>query len=333
MTPAAAGPATLEIARAAISRYPVAPDSPAELVRYGENTTYRVRAGARSLALRLLRPGYQSRAAVESEIAWMSALRDHGIETPAAVAGRDGSAVQELSVGDDPPQLAIAFEWVEGVPLPEVEGPEPWRRLGEIMARVHVHGRAWLPPRGFTRPAWDLDAIVGDCPRWGSPVPRGVWSESERTLIIAARDAVRARLKIFGTASGRFGLIHADLGFENVLVARDGTTVVIDFDDCGASWYLYELASALYPHEGSPSFAERRDMLIDGYRQITALPENELEELPTFLMGRRLATLGWTFSRADTPHAERQRERRLATTPGAATRFLEWHADRPPCSV
>jgi len=41
--------------------------------------------------------------------------------------------------------------------------------------------------------------------------------------------------------------------------------------------------------------------------------------------GRRLTTLGWMFSRSDTPHAQRQRARRLATSPDAARRFLEWN--------
>jgi Ser/Thr protein kinase RdoA (MazF antagonist) len=152
-------------------------------------------------------------------------------------------------------------------------------------------------------------------------------------LIATARAAVRDRLRHFGTHPNRFGLIHADLGFENVLVKPDGTTVVIDFDDCGRSWYLYELASALYPHEASESFIARRDMLVDGYRQVRSLPEDELAELPTFLMCRRLATLGWTFSRGDTPHAQRQRESRLATTPAAVAGFLEWHAAHPPRSA
>jgi Ser/Thr protein kinase RdoA (MazF antagonist) len=320
------GPASAETARAAIALYPISASCQAELVRYGENTTYRVTDEELSVALRLARPGYQSRAGIESELVWMSALRQHGIDTPAAVSGRDGKPVQELRDPNGRVQLVVAFEWVDGVPLPEIGGLDPWRRLGEIMAEVHEHGRHWSPPPAFARPEWDLDAIVGETPRWGTPVPDGVWSEEDRRAILAARDAVRERLVRFGTDRSRFGLIHSDLGFENVLVQRGGRTVVIDFDDCGPSWYLYELASALYPLEGSDGFDARLRTLLSGYRAVRPLPEEELAELPTFLMCRRLATLGWTFSRADTAHAERQRARRLATSPAAARRFLEWHA-------
>jgi Ser/Thr protein kinase RdoA (MazF antagonist) len=322
------GPASERLVRAAISLYPLPAESEATLIRYGENATYRVSGGDRTIALRLARPGYHTRAGIESEMAWMSALREHGIDTPAAVRGNDGELVQELRVAYGGTQHVVAFDWVDGAPLPEVEGLDPWRRLGEIMAAVHEHGRSWSPPAGFARPPWDLDALVGDEPRWGTPVPPGAWSEPDRRVILAAREAVRDRLLGLGTDPARYGLIHTDLGFENVLVGPHGRTVVIDFDDCGPSWFVYELASVLYPLEGTPGFDERRDLLIEGYLSASPLAEGELAELPTFLMCRRLTTLGWMFSRADTPHAQRQRARRLATSPEAARRFLEWHAAR-----
>ena len=324
-TSTVAGAAAVEVARAAIGLYPISASHRAELIRYGENTTYRVSAGTRMLALRLARPGYQSHASIDSEIAWMTALRAHGIDTPIALAGSNGEFVQRVPLPGGGAQCAVAFEWVEGEPLPQVKALDPWRRLGRIMAEVHEQERGWPRPPGFTRPAWDLEALVGESPRWGTPVPDGVWSEEDRDAILVARDAVRERLERLGTDRSRFGLIHADLGFENVLVQARGNTVLIDFDDCGPSWYLYELASALYPLEGTAGFEARRDELIAGYREVSPLSEDEAAELPTFLMCRRLASLGWMFSRADTAHAQRQRPRRLATTPAAVRRFAEWH--------
>ncbi|MGH2873187.1 MAG: phosphotransferase enzyme family protein, partial [Solirubrobacteraceae bacterium] len=326
MSPAA----SVDTARAALALFGLGNRARLELMRYGENTTYRVHAERRSFALRLARPGYHTAAGVASELAWMESLRQRGITTPAAVAGADGELAQHVALGDGSTQLAVAFEWVDGVPLSQVQALDPWNRLGALMAEVHQHAEGWSPPPGFARPAWDLDALVGDRPRWGTPVPDGVWSASDRRVLLSARGAVAERVGLFGTEPERFGLIHTDLGFENVLVQADGSAVVIDFDDCGPSWYLYDIASVLYPLEGSPGFESRRDALTAGYRTRRQLPEDELAELPTFLMCRRLVTLGWTFSRPDTGHARRQRPRRLATSPAAARRFLQWHADHPP---
>ena len=318
-----------DLAAAALARYGAPRDARLAFIRHGENTTYRVQADGVDWAMRLGRPGYQSVEAIGSEVAWMRALTEDGLATPAVVAGRDGDVVQLVPHRGGGVRTAVAFTWVEGVPLPDVEGADPWARLGAIMGRIHEHGHRWEKPPDFIRPAWDAEALVCDEPRWGDPFPPGVWAPDDLQALQAAREAVRERLYALGKDSALYGLIHADLGFENVLVRPDGAQVVIDFDDSGPSWYLYELASALYPLEDRSGFAERRDALVAGYRSARPLPDEYLNELATFLMARRLATLGWTFSRAETAHAQRQRARRVETSPAAARAFVAWHRGKP----
>lgn len=55
---------------------------------------------------------------------------------------------------------------------------------------------------------------------------------------------VRDALTHYGKDSQRYGLIHADLRLTNLLLLN-GETRVIDFDDCGFSWYLHDLAAAI----------------------------------------------------------------------------------------
>jgi Ser/Thr protein kinase RdoA (MazF antagonist) len=323
-------PLPAELVAAALERFGLGGDASAAFVRHGENTTYRVSAAdGRRFALRINRPGYQTAEATRSELAWMDSLRESGVRTPSAVAGTDGDRLQTVSLAGDPVRTAVLFEWIDGVPLSAVGELKPWARLGELMARIHVHGWHWTRPAWFIRPAWDADALVGDEPRWGPPDPLGLFSEKDRAALEACRAEVLARLEAIGFASDRFGLIHADLGFENALVAGDGTVTIIDFDDSGESWYLFELASALYPYDRTEGLGERRDALVAGYRRVRELPDELLAELPTFLMARRIQTLGWVFSRPETAHAERQRPRRIRSTPPAAREYLEWARSRP----
>lgn len=324
-----APPDAAELAHRALERYPLAQPVAVSFLRHGENTTYRVDAAdGAAYALRLHRPGYQTSASIRSEVAWMESLRDTGLVTPAAVPGSDGRVVQELA-GDRGARLAALFEWVDGVPLTQLDRIELWGRLGELMATVHVHGMRWQRPRWFTRHAWDIEGLVGDRAHWGNPLRLARWSPDTERLLRESRAAVRRRLQRFGSGPDRYGLIHADLSFENVLVQADGTTVLIDFDDGGFGWYLYELAVALFPYDGDVRFAPRASALVAGYRRIAGLSDGALAELPTFLMARRLATLGWTFSHAETGHARRQRAWRLRTFPDAARRFLAWDTQQP----
>ena len=294
-------------------------------VRHGENTTYSVTApDGRRFALRVHRPLYQTPEAIRSELAWMESLRQSGVRTPAPVPGVDGDPLQTATAGPGWSRSTVLFEWIDGVPLSAVGEVGPWERLGELMARIHAHARTWRRPAWFTRPAWDREALVGDEPRWGPVDPEQVFEADDRAALEACRAEVRARLGVIGTGPDRFGLIHGDLGFENVLVSDDGTVVIIDFDDSGYSWYVHEFAVALYPHQGSSGLNDRRDALVDGYRRVRALSDELLAELPTFLMARRIQTLGWLFSRSETAHAQRQRGPRLRGTPRATRDFLAW---------
>jgi Ser/Thr protein kinase RdoA (MazF antagonist) len=299
-------------------------------VRHGENTTYRVTADdGRRFALRINRPGYQTPEAVRSELAWMESLRESGVRTPAPVPGIDGDPLQTATDRKGEPRTVVLFEWIDGVPLSAVAEVEPWRRLGELMALLHAHARAWTRPGWFTRPAWDAEALVGNDPRWGVPDPQRVFADEDRASLDACRTVVRRRLEAIGAAPDRFGLIHGDLAFENVLVSDEGTVAIIDFDDSGCSWYMHDFAVPLYPHELGGGMADRRDALAAGYRRVGELRDDLLAELPTFLMARRIQTLGWMFSRAETAHAQRQRAPRLESTPAATRAFLAWARANP----
>jgi Ser/Thr protein kinase RdoA (MazF antagonist) len=316
-------------ARAALSHYDVGEGAAVSFVRHGENTTFLVRAldGTR-YALRLHRPGYHTIAAIRAEIAWMSALQAAGVGTPVVVAGGDGDVVQQFVAPAGERRSAVLFTWLDGVALMQLNRVELWEDLGVLMGRLHRHGREWTRPAWFERPAWDATAMVGDEPRWGDPTADPAWEPGDRDLILACRAAVRERLAAFGRSEDRFGLIHSDLTFDNVLVGDDGTPALLDFDDCGDGWYLFELAVALFPIEDRADFPERRDALVRGYRRIAPLPDEHLAELPTFLMARRLCSLGWMASRAHTDHARRQRPWRLRTTPEATRAFLAWVGER-----
>jgi Ser/Thr protein kinase RdoA (MazF antagonist) len=314
----------------AIARYGLPRQARVTFVRHGENTTYSITVtDGRRFALRVHRPGYQTPEAIRSELAWMKSLRSSGVRTPTPVLGTDGDPLQTATASTGCARTAVLFEWIDGVPLSSVADVEPWQRLGELMARIHAHARAWKHPAWFTRPAWNAEALVGDDPRWGPPDPDGVFEAHDRAALEASRAEVRARLGLIDSGPDRFGLIHGDLGFENVLVSDDGTVAIIDFDDSGYSWYVHEFAVALYPHEGSSGLGDRRDALVDGYRRVRELADESLAELPTFLMARRIQTLGWVFSRSETAHAKRQRARRLRSTPKAARDFLAWARDNP----
>ncbi len=300
-------------------------DPQLEFIRDGENTTYKVLTEAGAFALRLHRDGYQTRESVASEVAWTRSLGAAGIETPAVLDGRDGLPVQQV-ITESGPRFAVLFEWVDGASTRSSRDPDLWRQLGARMATIHAHGLTWERPAWFERRSWDRDGLVGAEPHWGDPLALHDWPREDEKSLAEARDLVRGRLDAFGTGSDRYGLIHADLGFDNVLAKPDGSTYLLDFDDGGFGWFNYELAVPLFTlvPQGSSAVTSARDAIVDGYRSIRPLPDELLAELPTFLMARRLATLGWTLSRGNTDHAKEQSRWRMSTAPEAAREYITW---------
>ena len=100
----------------------------------------------------------------------------------------------------------------------------------------------------------------------------------------------------FADAGGDVGLIHADLVRENVLLAEDDVRL-IDFDDAGFGWRMFEIATALHRNRDEPHYPLIEQSLVNGYRSVRVLPDAELERLPLFMLLRSLTYLGWIRAR------------------------------------
>ena len=75
---------------------------------------------------------------------------------------------------------------------------------------------------------------------------------------------------------------------------------MIDFDDCGFSWYMYDAATALSFYEHLPQVPGLIECWLEGYRTVAAVSRAEEEEIPTFVMLRRLLLVAWVGSHAET---------------------------------
>jgi Ser/Thr protein kinase RdoA (MazF antagonist) len=113
---------------------------------------------------------------------------------------------------------------------------------------------------------------------------------------------IRQRVDRFGMSPERFGLVHADLRLANLLV-HDTHLRIIDFDDCGFSWFMYDFAAAV-------SFIEHEAMVPDllrawvtGYRKAATLSAEEMAEIPTFVVLRRILLTAWLASHSEVPFA------------------------------
>jgi Ser/Thr protein kinase RdoA (MazF antagonist) len=313
------------IASDALTCYPVPPGTTAALLTVSENATYAIEEpdGARSV-LRVHRPGYHSRAAIESELAWIQAVRADGVvRTPAVLPARDGAHVVTGRHPDGEWRHAVRFAWVEGDHPHSARLVDDFGELGAITARLHAHSRQWVRPPGFTRFRWDVQTSIGPAGHWGRWQDGMAVGAAEREVLGRLAAALDLRLAAFGDGSDRFGLVHADMRLANLMVGPGpGSVHVIDFDDCGFGWFLYDLGASLSFIEHDPQVPGLIDAWVTGYRRVAPLSAQEEALLPTFVLLRRLLLVAWIGSHADTDTARAMGPEYTATSCDLAERYL-----------
>jgi Ser/Thr protein kinase RdoA (MazF antagonist) len=299
------------VAEAALSNWNLAGEL--SLIKQRENTVYRLvtNEGAQ-YALRVHRANYHSDVSLKSELAWMQALESYGIGVPQVIPTTTGEYFTRVKiVGVSESRQVDLLDWIEGEQIGSIErglGDDPdtirhiYANIGRVAAQVHNQSSHWTLPEGFERHAWNVEGLVGDNALWGKFWELEALTPEQRTKLLAAREQVRRELIEFGQASSDYSLIHADFVPENFLVDGDQVNI-IDFDDAGFGWHLFELATALYSVQGDKHYSIARGALIEGYREHRPLPSIQLARLPLFLVVRGFTYLGWMHTRKGTETA------------------------------
>ncbi len=291
--------------RQALPLWEVRPDTRLDLLAISENATFRATGtGARDMVFRVHRPGYHSRAEISSELAWIEALRVAGnIAIPHPIPLRDGSLIADIDdAGTD--RQVVAFEFIPGKEPAEGDDLASWfGHLGAINAGLHHHARTWARPRGFTRKVWNFDTMLGRRRLWGDWRAAVGLDAPGRAVLERTVAVLEEELKRIGEDEGDFGLIHADLRLANLLVDGDRLTL-IDFDDCGFSWFLYDFAAAISFIEHEPYVDDLLKAWVEGYRTRMPLSDARAAQIPLFVMLRRILLTAWIASHAETPTAQ-----------------------------
>ena len=295
-------------ARDALKSFPVDVGDLA-LVSMTENVTFKVtdRHDGRAYVLRLHRPGYHTLEELESELAWIRALGDAGVEVPKPVSARDGRNYVPVGIAaTGEVRFAGMARWTEGRLLSEVlaeTGDERqvenyFSQLGALTAAMHNQASPWQPPPGFTRHHLDADGLMGPAPHWGPFWEHRSFSAAERGLLLETRDRMHAWLARLGREAAGYSLIHSDMHPGNILVDGDRLTV-IDFDDAGFGWHDYDIAVVLTYWQSKPNAAAIDRAFLKGYRAVRPLPDQAVETIRTFRLIRWMASIGWFHERPE----------------------------------
>ena len=252
-----------KLAQVALAQYDL-PVQRCQLASDSTNLIYRVEAedGAH-YALRLATPGWRMLNDLQAEAMWLEALaRDTDICVPRLIRARDGQAVITAQMAGVPAaRYATLTTWLPGEPLGQHLDESHLAKMGELFARMHLHGASWQPPAEFKAGTFDRMFARGEpdvlleVARQDAPQHIGTFQRA-RACVDAAYAAIDpADLRV----------IHCDLWHDNIKV-HDGQLCPFDFEDTIRGYRLHDIAMAMLDLLEEVG-AERYDLLLAAFKR------------------------------------------------------------------
>ena len=276
-----------------------------------ENTVFKVEGlDGNTYALRIHRKGYHDLEELNSEHVWTSSLSNAGLLVPEAVVTRSGEAYTSVSFLNSSEYRYVGLvKWIEGtilndliLDLEEKDVSDVYESLGKVVAKFHKATIAWEEPKDFKRHSFDTDGFLGSKPFWGRFWEAQNATTREREKLSLIRNNITEILSKLPRDINSFGMIHADLHSQNVLIQGKSLSV-IDFDDSGFGWYGFDLAVAIWDRLDFTATGCHFDIayksLIRGYIEERPNAKDIIETIPTFLLMRTLMIIRWIEDRPE----------------------------------
>lgn len=320
-----------EVRREVIKCYDFADTMQIRLLKYSENLTYLLydEDSGEKYVLRVFRPGYHELSEMAGELAWIHQItEDTDVKTAKVYLDKNGSFVSDIQVGDELLHCAL-FAYIDGQSLHNLTGEQRLyylEKMGEVMAKLHLQIINWPQSKQLNRFSWDIEDLIGENARWGQFTLMKGLPEEYMDSYKAAAEIIRKRVERFGRSEDRYGLIHDDISINNVLVYED-EIYLLDFDDCGYGWFLYDLPTAVLEDFGE-EMERGLAAVLRGYERFRPLSAEEKEELETFNLLKKIVRIGWIATRSDNDTVKKVKPDYYLQTAGLAQAYIQKYGEK-----
>lgn len=298
-----------EAARAALQQYEMSGQWEIFLLHRSENVTFLIseKESERRAVMRVARPGYHTAEELESEIRWVEKLWEEQVVPVARpIKNRQNCGVTFVTISEngEPDKKKFAclmFEYLSGIaPNPKKDfcALADFREIGRLAAKLHEQVIHWPAAETLRRPHWDYEQMLGENALFGDWRKCRDLDEDDFRVVSETCKQIQTRLRSYGKRRETYGLIHSDLRAANLLKNQDQIQV-IDFDDSGFGWFLYDAAAAVSFVEEDERVGEWLKEWVQGYQTIRNLSVQDKKMIPVFVMARRIQLMAWITSHDD----------------------------------
>ncbi len=251
--------------------------------------------------------------ATEAELIWLAALRkETRLLVPEPVPTLDGKLLTTITTPGVPHGRVVSLmRWVDGQQLTSKSlRPHHARAWGQLVGQLHRFASCWTPPQGYKRFQWNWEGLLGNgVLRTPTDELVGLMPDKFTEPFQTVSSETRAAMDALGKESDAYGMVHVDMYLENVLF-KAGEPRIIDFEDCGFGYYVYDIAIILSQWMWNPEMCWFRDEFLNGYNEIHSLSDKQLKYLDLFIATRfaDFTLWGTAFLKDDPARAKEHEE-------------------------
>jgi Ser/Thr protein kinase RdoA (MazF antagonist) len=270
-----------KLAAAALGKYDIKVRR-MNLYCFATNLLYKVQSDVgECFILRMAFPGWRTLEDLRSEAAWLAALHeDTDIGSPLVIRASNGDWVLPMAGSGVPDTwYATLMTWVDGRLLAHYLTCANLERMGELFARLHIHGKRWKPPGEFTTRRFEAFLSRGEPDVLFRDEVLHTLREDDRRLFLLARQWVEKEYENLDRRDLR--VIHCDLWHENIKLDH-GKLRPFDFEDTIWGYRLHDIAMGMLDLHETVGDARYQSMFASfrsGYERLLDWPQGNLAVL------------------------------------------------------
>jgi Ser/Thr protein kinase RdoA (MazF antagonist) len=229
------------------------------------------------------------------EMTWLAALSEKtGLPVPAPVPNLDGELMTQVETPGIPDgRIVSLMRWVDGRIRSTDLRVRHYKAWGEAVGRMHAFASVWQPPDGFSRYIWDWEGLLGG--RYFSEKAENLVTTMPRSMqepFLEISKETQNVMESLGKSSDAYGMVHGDMYPDNLIFKGD-RVFIIDFEDCGFGYWLWDIALALGSNPWTKSWYQNRDAFLDEYLKTHFIPDTQLKHLDTFIAADAATGVIW----------------------------------------
>lgn len=257
-------------------KYNFGKNTTCSLLKAGINHTYLINDCQEKFIFRIYSLNWRTKTEILEEIRLLNLLKTHNISISYPILDKNDNYIQNLNAPEGK-RFAVMFSFADGEKLINFS-EETHFNIGELMAQIHQITQNLNLGRVHYSPQILLVDSLKQLEKFLSN------DTEEMEFMKSTQQYLLHEFSKVDTDLVRKGIVHLDIWFDNLNIAKDNKITIFDFDFCGNGWLCLDIAYyILQVHSTEKDEAickSKIDSFLAGYESFMPISGEEKQILP-----------------------------------------------------